>query len=148
MSYIYSGYQYADPNAVDMFGVIPMRMSSFCFLFVSFIAYNKHNIFACMIMIFNFITSVNLHKNVKKFDKSQMALKIDHLAITSWIVLNCYLLFAGAASLENKYNSFYCALYTFILSRARSKFQFRTICRDAIHCSMHLMGSVGTIIIL
>lgn len=148
MSYIYSGYQYADPNAVDMFGVIPMRMSSFCFLFVSFIAYNKHNIFACMIMIFNFITSVNLHKNVKKFDKSQIALKIDHLAILSWIMLNCYLLLYGTVSRENKYKSVLCALYTFVLSRYRSKFQFRDLCRDAIHCSMHLMGSVGTIIIL
>jgi len=145
---IYSGYQYAHKNAIDIFGLTPMQVSSLFFVYVSFSAYKKGNTIASIVLLFNFFTSAFLHQKVEIFDKAQLALKIDHIAIASWIVVNCYMLVYGYATNENKYNSVFCAFYTGILVQTRSKFQFRHNYRDAIHCCMHITGSVGTLILL
>ena len=136
-------FEVSNSFQTNLYGQTPMRLSSFLFLFYSSFIFKTHTTLS-FILAFNFATSFKVHKRCRIFDCTSIELKCDHAAIFTWFLYNLYSLTASRVHFTKKMLAALFAVLAYAASVIRKQLVFRHPLRDATHCSMHLLGLVGT----
>lgn len=123
--------------------MVPMRLSSLCFLMPTYMAWMRGLDVGVYVMLFVTMTSIIVHRPLQCGYVKIWRDYLDYVAIGCWVCYNGYLV----VFYQWTWFAIICVFVCSLLNLWRNELAFPSDDRFSVHILMHMVGALGTTIL-